>query len=85
MLNSRTVHAVALGSISARTASWFSEPNQADAQFDTLATFDEISDLTLTRFDLEVPLVATEAQITDLVGEATYKLNFRKSDDCPVH
>jgi hypothetical protein len=85
MLNSRTVHAVALGSITARTASWFTEPNLADAQFDTLNTFDEISDLTLMRFDLEVPLVATEAQITDLIGEATYNLNFRKSADCPVH
>lgn len=85
MINSRTVHAVALGSTIARTASWFHESTQADAQFDTLASFDEISDLTLSRFDLEVPLVASEEQINEMVNAATFQLNFCQSANGPVH
>lgn len=85
MLNSRIVHAVALGSFTDRASTWFAEANLADAKFDTLAKFDEISDLTLSRFDLEVPAAATAAQINDLVTEATYNLNFNRSAVDLVH
>ncbi|MGE8065195.1 hypothetical protein [Pseudomonas sp. NPDC089569] len=85
MFNSRTVHAVALGSVTDRVSTWFAEASLADAKFDTLVKFDEISDLTLSRFDLEVPAAASEAQITDMVTEATYNLNFNRSALGLVH
>ncbi|MHC5195199.1 hypothetical protein ACYSUW_15690 [Pseudomonas frederiksbergensis] len=85
MINSRTVHAVALGSTTDRASTWFAEANVADAKFDTLAKFDEISDLTLSRFDLEVPASASEAQISDMVTEATYNLNFNRSAFDLIH
>jgi len=85
MINSRTVHAVALGSNTDRASTWFAEANLADAKFDTLAKFDEISDLTLSRFDLEVPAAASEAQISEMVTEATYNLNFNGSAFDLIH
>lgn len=76
MLSSRTVHAVAIGTVVARTSCWFSDPQAADQAFDSFASSSEMADLTLTRFDLEVPMCASAMQITDMVDEATYGVSF---------
>lgn len=73
MSNFRTIHAVSIGSNN-RKACWYMDASLADAQYDALVSHPGMVNITVSRFELEVPAVALPTEISLMVDEANFAI-----------
>ncbi|QXW20339.1 hypothetical protein KXJ72_17380 (plasmid) [Comamonas aquatica] len=76
-MDKKTVYAVSVESPTSGAVDWYAHPDEADLEFDkAVSNFGHLPNHTITLYPLDVPYGLARLEITELVDDAMWELNY---------